>query len=165
MLFIPELLDVDRLHETIEKIHKGLDNCHRGEGATLARLYLMLGEVELGDDGNQYLYIGENSYWAKEVAGNFLELVYEKYPEMRNSLRIQVEPEWRPDLIVLPNKQMYRFFSIDQLIVNNGTGLFGFHFDKIFFDVSEDKQKALDARDTNLMSMLEYLDSLGAEFV
>ena len=161
---IPEVLDVDALHEITERIHRG-DPLYRGEGATLARLYLMFGEVELGDPENKYLYIGDTPFWAREVAHHFLQLVYEVYPEMIESIRVQLEPEWRPDMIILPNKQSYRFYSIDNILVGGGANLYGYSFDKIFFDVSPAKQEALESRSADLTNVLQYLFSTGVEIV
>lgn len=157
----PEKLDVDRLQKVIERIHRG-DWFWRGEGQTVARLYLMFGEMEAGEPGAQYLYVGENSLCAKMAAQDFLTLVYPVFPEMNDSVRGD-HTEWYPNTIVLPNKQMYRFVSVDYLVATLDH-FRGYKFDKIFFDVSADKQHLYD-RDGRLMEAFHVFELNGAELV
>lgn len=73
---ITETLDIDRLHEVIDG---GLDTPYpRGQGRTTAFVALMIGEAQLGDPGNDYLYIGENQHWTKDVAHEFARVVKEE---------------------------------------------------------------------------------------
>ena len=58
--------DVDRLHQVIDN-----DPQERGAGITTAMLAQMVGETQLGDPLNAYLYIGENSDWTRVVAERF----------------------------------------------------------------------------------------------
>lgn len=166
MLFLPsyENLDLHRLQTVVERIHHG-DRFHRGEGQTVARIYLMFGEVEVGDPDNRYLYVAENSLCAKWVSRDFLELIYRVFPEMKNSVDIKRHPEFYPDTVVLPNGQVYRFVSVDWIADWAEARLRGCRFSKVFFDVSADKQYELDRQNTELIDALEDLQSTGAELV
>lgn len=157
----PERLDLDRLQRNVEKIHRG-ESFDRGEGQTVARLYLMFGEMEAGEPRAQYLYVGENSLCANIAAQNFLELVHRVFPEMENSVRGD-KTEWYPGTIILPNGQVYRFVSVDYLM-SSLDHFRGCKVDKIFFDVSTIKQNLYD-RDGRLIEAFEVLQHSGAELV
>ena len=160
---LPEELDLDRLQRVVDKIHHSeFYWFERGEGQTVARIYLMFGELEAGDPGSQYMYVGENSICAKWASSAFLELVHRVFPEMENSVKGD-NTEWYPDTIVLPNGQAYRFASVDYLVTNLDQ-FRGYTFDKIFFDVSAEKQHLYD-RDGRLMEAFTVLEHAGAEFV
>ncbi|TFG95157.1 hypothetical protein E4H12_13850 [Candidatus Thorarchaeota archaeon] len=159
----PDKLDLHRLQLMVERIHRG-DRFHRGEGQTVARIYLMFGEVEAGDDDGRYLYVAENSMCAKWAARDFLELTWLAFPEMKDLVIFETH-DFYPDTIVLPNKQVYRFLSVNNLIAGAGIHMRGYRFDTVFFDVSGEKQRQLDARNTDLVETLSYLQTTGAELV
>lgn len=63
-------VDLDHLHKIIS------EGTHwRRNGKTFATLMLMLGEAQLGDPGNRYLYLGENVQHTKDVCRDFVNLV------------------------------------------------------------------------------------------
>lgn len=166
----PDKLDLHRLQLMVERIHRG-DRFHRGEGQTVARIYLMFGEVEAGDDDGRYLYVAENSLCAQWVARDFLELTCNVFPNMKD-LVVLKSRDFYPDMIILPNDQVFRFVSVNRLIEQGaemkyppGMGVSGSRFDKVFFDVSSDKQHHLDVKNTDLIDILEYLQTTGAELV
>lgn len=77
-MFIPTTLDYDRLHSVVDSIRSGLPTS-RGEGRTLAYLYLMLGEAALGNMGNTYLYVAPNENMANWVSKEFAQLLHDEY--------------------------------------------------------------------------------------
>lgn len=157
----PENLDLDRLQKVVDKIHHG-GYFVRGEGQTVARIYLMFGEVESSYPGAQYLYVGENSLCAKWAARDFLTLAYRVFPEMENNIA-DGKVEWYPDTIILPNRQVYRFITVDAL-VSDFHRVRGVRFDKVFFDVCGDKQDLCDTGG-RLTEALIILEHNGAELV
>jgi hypothetical protein len=73
-------LDIDRLHTVTQQILTGEagNNVKRGDGRTTAYLYLMLGEVDGGDYGNDYMYVGYN---LEKTMQKFVEILLEAgYP-------------------------------------------------------------------------------------
>jgi hypothetical protein len=154
-------LDLFRLHDVIRKIERG-QLIGRGEGQTVARAYLMLGELELGDTNARYLYVGENSLCTKWFAREFHVLVGELFPEMKGT--IDSRSDWSPDTIVVPNGQVYRFMCAERMVQNSAEALRGQRFDKVFFDVSWVMQDDLD-REGRLTEAMIILQENGAEFV
>ena len=67
--------DLDRLHGVLTDI----DEVKRREGKTFAILMLMLGEAQLADEGNRYLYVGENWKWTESVQRDFFEILEVDY--------------------------------------------------------------------------------------
>lgn len=53
-------LDIDRLHDVVEQIFNN-DDINRYAGKTTAMVYLMLGNVWVGENPGKFLYIGHNS--------------------------------------------------------------------------------------------------------
>ena len=131
----PDDLDLDRLHHTIEKLYRR-ELFARREGQTVARIYAMVGELELGDDDNEYLYVAETHNHAKLVAWDFLALVRTIYPQILQNTPDRFGGRFSPTLIILPNGQTYRFLSVDRLITHRAEDLRGRKFAKIFYDVS-----------------------------
>ena len=58
--------DTDRIHNVIDN-----DPREQGVGKTTAILAQLMGEVQLGDPHNSYLYVGENANWATAVSERF----------------------------------------------------------------------------------------------
>lgn len=66
-------LDIERLHKIIEK---GVDSPFpRQHGKTTAIIALMLGEAELGDVGNRYLYVTNTAGMAKYAMNRFCDIL------------------------------------------------------------------------------------------
>ena len=151
-MFLPKVTDIYQLHRVIERIHNG-EFFWRGEGQTTAYIYLMAGEVELGDPGNQYLYVGENEMCAKMAARDFLDLVVEVYPEMS---AYKKHLNWFPTTVILPHGQRFIFMGIDTFVLPQA--LKGVRFDRVFFDVSEQTQRQYDDHNDKLeLALLELL--------
>lgn len=64
-------LDLDRLHYAINYPWR----LGRGEGKTFSFVAQMVGEAQLGDFGNIYLYIGENAWHCRDVAEMVREIL------------------------------------------------------------------------------------------
>jgi hypothetical protein len=160
----PDDLDLDRLHTNIDKLRRGAGFA-RGEGQTVARIYMMAGEVELGDGGNQYIYIAEAYDHARMLGRDFLVLVQNIYPQFALDNENQSVRTLSPTLIILPNGQTYHFLSVDGLTAHEGYALRGRTFAKIFYDVSDEKEYSLRRANDNLREALDYLYSTGAEFI
>lgn len=162
-MFLPKdnTLDRERLEKVIQHLERG-GYIPRAGGQTVARLYLMFGEVELGDPGNSYLYVSENATSANLVAREFYNLVCTTFPEMWRSLPF--EAELHLDTVILPNGQRYRFMSVDYL-VHKPDAVLGQQFARVFFDVSDEVQRLYDARNSKLTDVLIYLQDHGADFV
>ncbi len=116
--------DVDRLHEVIEGKRVG-----RGQGATFATLTQMLGEVQLGDAGNVYLYIGENRQWSFDVLRQFGEMIRTHEPDL-----VTVHREQRQIEVVRPDGSSQTFYFLGP----DGLDQFcrGRLLDRVFVDVT-----------------------------
>ena len=64
-MFNFENLNLDQLHDAVD--HRHDYGYPRRSGRTTAMLALMVGEAQLGDVGNVYLYVGENWRRARQV--------------------------------------------------------------------------------------------------
>jgi hypothetical protein len=66
-------LDIDSLHADIEFVLTNAFKQRISEDYTQAYLYLMLDETWGGDNGNNYLYVGPNSYHTKRLFRKLVE--------------------------------------------------------------------------------------------
>jgi hypothetical protein len=84
---------------------------------------LLMGEVDLGDPSNQYVYIGPTARAAELAAAQFAsKLMAEKQPVVRNVRHI-----------VQVGRQQFRFLSVAHLL---GCGLCGLSVDRYFLDLT-----------------------------
>jgi hypothetical protein len=70
------MLDIDRLQENVDRVNEGACLPRRA-GKTTALLCLLLGDVELGDPNNVYLFVSPTSVASKLVQNDFLEMADE----------------------------------------------------------------------------------------
>lgn len=156
-MFLPERVDLDRLHGVVDRIHRTDVEWHRGEGRTAAMIFLMFGEAELGDSGNTYVYVGENEMCAKFTARDFLDLIVEIYPEMTMHKR---HLNWFPTMVILPNDQRYYFMGVHTFVrLETYTAL---QPNRVFFDVSDSLQWELDEQ---LTEAFQYLNSKNIDVI
>lgn len=156
-MFLPAKLDERRLQSVIEKIERG-GFLERGEGKTLALIYLMVAEVELGDPTNRYLYIGENEIVTRYVAHDFLTLIEEILPgyfEKRGGA------ERAPSMIVV-EKQVFHFISGEEFI--DGCRSPKGKFNRIFVDITSVKQDQLDRNGALMVAFIDH-QGRGADFI
>lgn len=120
--------DLDRLHGVLSNLDEAKP---RREGKTFAILMLMLGEAQLADEGNSYLYVGENWRWTETVQRDFFEILQ---VEGLNIERSTAHPH---DLWC--QRKLFRFVAINDNIdrdVCRGT-----LFDRAFIDLTYEKER------------------------
>ena len=156
-MFLPKELDLHRLEEVTRRILKGLP-LERRNGRTLAYLYMMKGEVELGAWGNKYLYVTDNSDLARSALREFAELLKREYSAYGDGIEVDIN---RGRLLFLGGL-MFEFIGAPQF--TEPQRIRGRTYDRVFFDVSGDTQWELD-RNGDLMAAMETLRQLGADFV
>ena len=116
-------MDIDRLHENVEKIREYRSQ-PRQEGRTTAIMELMIGEIELGDPENVYLFIGQNI----EASRIFKERFAAKL--VKRGILFESGPE---RITILKNQQ--RFFFKPLSMPDSYRGLY---FSDYWIDVSPD---------------------------
>ncbi len=92
-------LDIDWLHLCITEINSKSGRTFYGK--TTAYLHLMLGEVWLGNDGNNYLYIGEDAQYAQNLLAQLLEKENIKFEKRGASVYI---PSKDQSFLFTPNR-------------------------------------------------------------
>lgn len=117
--------DLDRLHGVLTDI----DEVKRREGKTFAILMLMLGEAQLADEGNRYLYVGENWKWTESVQRDFFEIL-----EVEG---IGVERATSRPHELWCQRKMFKFAAIDRNIDNVCRGAL---YDRTFIDLTYDTE-------------------------
>lgn len=77
-MLIHNAIDYDSLHSVVNDINNGIptEDCY---SRTLAYLYLMLGEVELGDASNIYLYVAPDQVTVNWAMREFVHLIMNEY--------------------------------------------------------------------------------------
>lgn len=125
-LYILGEFDVDRLHAVVDGRLEG-----RACGHTFATLMLMLGEAQLGDSFNKYLYVGEGGEGnAKYVMKAFAQILeYEGFKVTQRGTRSLYVSDDDVTSRVMSFMFMPASADIDIKIA-------GAEFNKIFFDVS-----------------------------
>ena len=129
---IPTVLDVDRLHKVTEKINQGLPR-DRGEGSTVAYLYLAYGEIGTGD-GARYVYVGHNAWHVQMVASSFMQLLLEHFPAEYTERAMTARRGYAPTLMFLPTGQTFQFVGFEQAFLVPD-GFRGVEVDRLFHDV------------------------------
>lgn len=147
-------IDIDRLHKNIEEIHK-TGFLPRGEGATTARLLLLLGAIEVCDPGSIYFYVGENHNHVRDIARRF-DTLLQTYNIQRTWYR-----EYTSCSLLETNVNIY--FTSPSIFVKERT-FRGYRLNKIFFDVTKRQQHQLDANG-ELSEIFDYLQSIGADII
>ncbi len=115
-------LDIDRIHKVLET-----QSGWRREGKTFATLALMLGEAHLGDEGNLYLYVGQNWKWVTEVQRDFAEILHHEGHDIKYT-----------DRIVVCNGKVFRFTAVHH---NMEQVIRGHLYDKVFIDLTYDLEQ------------------------
>lgn len=145
-------LDLDRLHNVIDRMDKGEPRDVYG-GFTTSYLYLMLGEVQLADPGTCFIYVTSTSQHANKIRKQFQELVWdtEHYKsEIRHPTQIHV-----PD-----TGQDFFFISIDVFL--SKFSFMGTRVHRIFFDVPVGVQER---HELALMDKVQTMMTTGTEFI
>lgn len=146
-MIFPRNVDLDRLHAAVELITSDRYRHHR-EGKTAAYVSLMVGEVELGGQHNNYLYIGSDGFFTSRVLREFKRVVLEMVPEARIT-------SWTHDKIVVNETQQFFFRSVHDLIKNPSL-VSGWSLDRIFVDIDTVTQQRLD-KNGHLSEMFQAL--------
>ena len=126
MIFVPPVVDIERLHQVIEQLRSGGFR-GKGEGKTFAYLHLMANEVELGDGHNNYMYVGENARLTNWVAHEFVAYVSNMFGD--NTISMQTSTS-----ACTSNGQIYQFVGADT-VEKCGCGR---TINRLFLDVSTD---------------------------
>lgn len=103
----------------------------RAEGKTFSILMLMLGEAELGDPGNTYIYVGPNHHCVRVVQAEFAAMLqHDKHTittfSNTNSLVTIHKPGYDVD-------QRFFFLPVGHQLYNRVRGI---HVDRVFVDLS-----------------------------
>lgn len=120
-----DILDVDKLHQSIEQLLGGHYR-YRSTGATTAYLALMVGETWLGDPDNVYLYIGDGQ--VDTVARQFAQQVRLAW----DGAATIAEYNHRVDV----NGQVFIFKSVLGMLKSHEF-LHSVAIDRVFFDVGD----------------------------
>jgi hypothetical protein len=120
------ILDIDRLHYVIDNMPVN----QRGVGNTTSILYQMIGECQLGDDNNTYLYIGINYNNITQVVDQFVNLLREEVFDLFHTRSSAHK-------IVLKNGQQYIF----QTISNATYSIRGLHFSDVWIDLDAETRE------------------------
>ena len=119
--------DLDRIHGVLSNI----DEAKRREGKTFATLMLMLGEAQLADEGNHYLYVGENWNWTRSVQRDFFEILEVEGLDVERVVQ-------RPSELRCQGK-MFRFAAINHNIDRDVCR--GALFDRTFIDLTYETER------------------------
>jgi hypothetical protein len=149
-----EILDLDRLHNTIKSISddKWLG---RGEGRTTALLALLMGEIELGDRDNTYLFICPNARNTGYTLRRFVDMLESNgftdyvYKPMHNH-------------VIIPQLNILIFF--DSISTLSRDSFRGHRIQRVFLDVNILDQHCIGDFD-EWQRTIDYLKSSGADFV
>jgi hypothetical protein len=158
---LPKDLDTDRLEVITERLIDG-DWIGRGEGKTVAYLYMMRAEAELCDWGNTYLYVGENESEARRVLQAFAHLISEAEFDYVSVPADGIEVDHARKRILILSGVAFDFIGVHQFA--GPDAMRGRRYDRVFFDVSTDTQLELD-RNSDLIEVMECLRMQGADFV
>lgn len=119
--------DLDRLHKATEVI-LSQSYRYRGEGITFAFLYLMVGEIQLANESNNYLYVTDSDEAARKARVDLSNLASWEAPfgglfySDHNLFRLNKGP-------------IFHFTSVDDIAVRAKSK----SFSRIFWDVSEER--------------------------
>ena len=131
-LYISGQYNITRLHNVVTLINNEAQWFPRQIGKTFATLMLMLGEFEIGDRGNNYLYLGENPNQVKYVKTCFKRII-----EFRNQGNNSLKPiESEHKLFVGNNNhlvQSYLFLPVNEQVARWSRGT---RIVRIFYDAS-----------------------------
>lgn len=118
------MIDIDRLARNVAAINNHIQLPHDA-GRTTAYIALMLGEVDLGDAGNTYLYIGHDQLASRYAHRALTAYVVQEYGNQYITVNT-------PQCVHLTNNQRYMFAHQDPWLANvfRGTELAG-----VFADV------------------------------
>lgn len=147
------MLDVNKLQENVDRICEK-DGMPRGCGRTTALLYLLLGDVELGDAGNTYLFVSNNALASKRVQTLFLDMLHDH--------SIDVGYHQAFGRVVLANDTTVFFVGFSQFLTFDAFR--GVKIDRVFIDVSHE----LLCKEDNVGSLdypISQLKGMGADFV
>lgn len=132
-MIVPQVVDLDWLHYSIDLIQSGRYR-YRAEGKTVAYLHLMLGEYEVGDPNNTYLYVGQTTRHTEDVKQDFVNLIHRTYGERAVSSKTN-------NVVVTSSGQRFFFMSLASMTPQSIRGLY---IDRIFFDVDDATQREYD---------------------
>ncbi len=117
-----KLLTIDQIHSITNRINSLSYYKHDRRGYATAYMYLMLGEVWLGDIGNDYIYIGDEAH---HLMDSFVALIkFEDIPVSVRGARVELPTVDQSFLFVLNNTPMLQIIQrgvlkFDRMFVNS----------------------------------------------
>jgi len=136
-------LDIDRLHEVVER--RFVYPLPRGSGRTTSMLALMVGEAHLGDPGNVYLYIGENIDWTRTVAQSLADIL------RKEGFSVTVRDSVRVTLFVGDEDHLVKCFWFIPVSETLRVDIRGAVYDDIFVDLTPTSKNHLSGADWELI--------------
>lgn len=125
--YINNKIDIPRLLDIVEHGYRG-----RGCGLTFATVMLMVGEAELGDPGNLYLYIGENEQICQYVRRELVNIL--------TYIGIPIHTESRRNEVALANGLTFRFVSASLPTESCWQAIAGYSFHRVFVDLTPESR-------------------------
>lgn len=148
---ISEQLDIDRLHDCVAAIHKG-EHLDRAAGATTARLFMLFGDIELGDHTNIYVYVGDSQVVCDMVKRKLIDLLTNSGYVITHTTK---------DRITVDMNTFVRFITADQFLTSYS--LRGLKIARVYFDVSQHTLARYDQEQIDYAIMC--VKATGADFV
>lgn len=143
-MFSFEGLDIDRLHFHVN--HRNDRIWAGGEGRTTAFISLMVGEAQLGDPGNVYLYVGETRKWIRKVAHNLADVLKEE----GFSITIRDNP-LRVSLYVGDEDHLVKCFWFVTADAVKRADIVGATYSDIYVDLNPESEDDLNQDDWDLL--------------
>lgn len=134
-------INIDKLHEIITS--PPTDRAH-GDGTTTAILYLLLGEVELGEAGNSYLIIVNTQAWSRLMTKMFTALL------KKEGLDSLIEYDYMQSStghVNLVDGKQFIFMPVGSI-----SHLHGISIDDVYFDMAPYSWRDLSYHEKTLIS-------------
>lgn len=119
-------LDIDRLHDVVEQIFNN-DDINRYAGKTTAMVYLMLGNVWVGENPGKFLYVGQNSVACDIAKAMFISSL------KKDEYKLEISQQE----VIVDGTQIFYFRPYSRLTVQALT-LFNTGLHNIFIDINWD---------------------------
>jgi len=151
----PDQLDYDRLIHNIKQIKTHQSRGYnRATGITTAYAYLMLGDIELGDVGNRYVYVGINHNEARRVMEGMADLISRVYGSDKITVNLS-----RLKITVISTNVVFRFVGYAEFVDRYRLGPFGEKIERIFLDVMNHPMMSYRQTDVDAMWRYVYADN------
>lgn len=141
------LINVERLHENVKMIDNPTYFRRRGSGITTAYLHLLLGEAQLGDPRNCYVYVGPSYDKALQVRDDFRRLLWNTE---------QMESHLRDDKHVYVVDSDQDFFFVDRSYFGLKFSFAGTLIHRVYVDIDS---RMVDSSILTKVDLLEHHDA------